>query len=134
MASIAASAAVRSKPVSVSARASASAAMDGARRRALAAEHQRGLAGEGGGDHAGHAVAVALAAMRLQAEFLQDEAQDRALAAAGVAEDPGDQLLLGLVLEPVHDALHPGPLLVGERDVAHGAAPRWAQVRPLAMA
>ena len=78
-------------------------AVDGARRRALVLEHVGRLAGEGRGDHAGHAAAVALALVRRQAELVEGEAQHGALAGAGIAEHPEDLLLGGAVLEPVPD-------------------------------
>ena len=57
-------------------------------------QHVGRLAGEGGGDDAGHAAAVALALVRREAELVEGEAQHRALSGTGIAEHP-EHLLLG---------------------------------------
>ena len=68
--------------------------MDGPGRRALAAEHQRGLAGEGRGHDARHALATVTAALvRIEPKLGEREFQDGGLAGAGIAEQPEHLLL-----------------------------------------
>jgi len=101
-------------------------AVDGPRRRALATQDQRGLAGEGGGHHAGRAgFTILIAALMLEAELLQRETQHGRLPGAGIAEQPEYLLLLGVVLEPVADGSDRAILGVGGGDARHAAAPSW---------
>ena len=95
-------------------------AVDGARRRALACQHQRGFAGEGGGHDAGHAAAVFRAAVGREAEFFERELQDGALAGPGIAEQAEHLLLFGPGLEPLLDLADRGGLGGGWGELGHG--------------
>ena len=143
MASIAASAAVRSKPASLRRFGSrlldlfargldllvgrdddaVDQAVDGARWRSLAAQHQSSLAGEGGGDDAGDAVATIPAALVwIEPQFGERKFQDGGLARPRIAEQPKNLLLLGPVVEPVLDGGDRARLGVRGRDVGHDNA------------
>ncbi len=62
-------------------------AVDGACGLALAGQHQRGLADEGGGAHAGHAKPFLSAAVGRGAEFVERKLQHGGLPGTGVAEE-----------------------------------------------
>lgn len=95
-------------------------AVNGARGRALAGQHQRGLAGEGGGDNAGHAAAVLRAAVGREPEFVERELQHGGLAGPGIAEEAEHLLLLCAGFEPVPDLADRGSLRGGWGELGHG--------------
>ena len=83
-------------------------AVDGRCRRALSGHHQRCLAGEG---REQYAPAAALPVHRLEAEFLDDVASDRALSTSGVPKQPKHLRGAVRVAVPLNDRANGGGLL-----------------------
>lgn len=94
--------------------------VDGPRRRPLAAQDQGGLAGEGRGDHAGHAgAAVAIALMRIKTQLVERELEDRRFSGSRITKQPKNLAVARTVLEPVLDGSDGAGLGIGGREAAH---------------
>ena len=90
-------------------------------RRALAGQHQRGLAGEGGGDDAGARKRPSFA-LRWGESPSSSSANFSTvgLAGPGIAEEAEHLLLLGSGLEPLLDLADRGGLRGGWGELGHG--------------